>query len=652
MTNSSSPKSLLSVSSLGLVMTCASSPACFYNPVGSFGATQASSSETNDGPTGSSATTEASSSEAGPTSTTTGSTTATSTSEPLPDPPQVPALQLTFSQVKQFGFSWSIATGATYYQLLELRPGDAEYAHLGDDIVGTSVSQTMPLHFRLGASYMLRACNEGGCTDSDSVDVVDSMATAVGYFKASNTDVSDNFGGGIALSADGNTLAVTAPREDSAASGIDGNGADNSLDSAGAVYVFFRTNGVWSQQAYIKASTPDIQDHFGQSVTLSADGNTLAVGAPQENSAATGINGEESDNSLNDTGAVYVFTRTNQAWSQQAYVKASNTGEYDWFGSSLALSGDGDTLVVGARSESSASAGINGNQGDNAVGGAGAAYVFARSNGIWSQQAYIKASNPGEGHIFGGAVALSVDGNTLAVGAMGETSAATGINGDQADSSFVNAGAAYVFVRSNGTWSQQAYVKASNTGDSDYFGYSVALSGDGDTLVVSGYGEDSAASGIGGDQNDESAEGAGAVYVFTRANGTWAQRAYIKASNSAQYNIFGHSVALSSDGMTLAVGAKQEESAAVGIGGDQADDSADVAGAAYVFVRTGDEWTQHAYVKAPNTGTNDRFGSSIALSADGTTLAVGAESESSAALGVGGDQNDNTAQSSGAVYLF
>ncbi len=124
-----------------------------------------------------------------------------------------------------------------------------------------------------------------------------------------------------------------------------------------------------------------------------------------------------------------------------------------------------------------------------------------RSGGLWSQQAYLKASNTGAYDGFGFSVALS--GDTLVVGASDEDSNATGVYGDQSDNSASNAGAAYVFVRSGGLWSRQAYLKASNTGEGDYFGVSVALSGD--TLVVGASGEDSNATGVGGEQGDNSA---------------------------------------------------------------------------------------------------------------------------------------------------
>jgi len=406
-----------------------------------------------------------------------------------------------------------------------------------------------------------------------------------------------------------------------------------------------------SPLAYVKASNASAGDDFGISVALSADGATLAVGAYSEDSAAAGVDGNQADNSAASSGAVYVFTRTGGTWIQQAYVKASNTGPSDAFGRSVALSADGSTLAVGAPNEDSAATGIDGNQADNSAGSSGAAYVFSRAGTTWTQQAYVKASNTGATDNFGVTVALSADGSTLAVGAIYEASASAGINGNQADNSLSFAGAAYVFSRAGTTWTQQAYVKASNPGGSDYFGIGIALSADGSTLAAAAYHESSAATGINGNQADDSANVSGAVYVYTRGGTTWTQQAYVKAFNTDAGDQFGSSVALSADGSTLAVGAFGEDSAATGVGGNSGNAAFD-SGAAYVFTRTGTTWTQQAYVKASNTEGVDFFGESIALSADGSALAVGATLEDSATTGIDGDPADNSAASAGAVYRF
>ncbi len=142
--------------------------------------------------------------------------------------------------------------------------------------------------------------------------------------------------------------------------------------------------------------------------------------------------------------------------------------------------------------------------------------------------------------------------------------------------------------------------------------------------------------------------------MFVRdTEGTWSQQAYLKASNTGAWDLFGDSLSLSGDGNSLAVAASWEDSKAGGVGGDQSNDDAGNSGAVYVFVRdTEKTWSQQAYLKASNTGAWDLFGDSLSLSGDGKTLAVGASGEDSKARGVGGDQSNDDARDSGAVYIY
>lgn len=358
---------------------------------------------------------------------------------------------------------------------------------------------------------------------------------------------------------------------------------------------------------------------YGGLKAWDAEGKTL----PVRMAAATegGLRFE-----IEEVGARYPITVDPVA--QQAYVKASNTGADDRFGYSLAISGD--TVVIGAFKEDSNATGVNGNQADNSATDSGAAYVFVRSGGTWTQQAYLKASNTGAGDQFGYAVAVS--GDTIVVGARKEDSSATGVNGNQANESAVNSGAAYLFVRSGTTWTQQAYLKATNTEASDGFGASVAVSGD--TVVVGGYlgddlegggvpiytAESSSATGVNGNQADNSAPGSGAAYVFARSGTTWIPQAYLKASNTETFDAFGFSVAIS--GTTIVVGAPREASNATGVNGTQGNGCIG-SGAAYVFNRTvAGVWVQQAYLKASTVIFDNDFGWSVAISGD--TVAVGA----------------------------
>ncbi len=578
------------------------------------------------------------------------------------DPTPTPfTLTATVSGIKTITFAWTTVDDATEYQLNEATDGSNVFTPIATlPATSTTYDHEIFLPDRSNARYTLTACTAEGCTDTSIVTIDTLIPSLIGYVKASNTGELDRFGYAVALSTDGTTLAVGAQLESSSATGVDGPQGNDDAAESGAVYVYRRDHsGVWQQEAYVKASNTGAFDGFGSSVALSGDGTRLIVAAPSEDSTATGVNGLENDDGASESGAVYVFTRDpSGTWQQEAYVKATNAAASDDFGWSVDLSNDGNTLAVGAIREDSNAVGIDDDPLNDDAENSGAVYVYTRDElGIWQQQAYVKASNTGAGDQFGWSVALAGDGATLAVGARIEDSGAVGIDGDQLGNGVTNSGAVYVYTRDElGTWQQQAYVKASNTGFRDFFGHAVALSDDGDTLAVGALLEDSDATGIDGPQDDDASDNvnSGAVYVYTRdPNGTWQQEAYVKASNTGVGDFFGHSVALSGDGATLAVGALLEDGAAAGIDGAQDDDGASNSGAVYVYTR--DElgsWQPTAYVKASNPDASDEFGHAVAVSGNGTTLAVGTYREDSGATGIDGAQNDETALDSGAVYLY
>jgi hypothetical protein len=498
----------------------------------------------------------------------------------------------------------------------------------GAAVASGSASELIALSEGLNNITVLVTAEDNTTKNTYTVEVIRQAANEYvqGYLKAHNAEGGDGFGSSIALSGD--TLVVGAPGKSIFGTHpLLGPGSEPlDLIHAGAAYVFIFSNGIWTQQAYLRASNADGGDgfsgggdFFGSSVALS--GNTLAVGAPGEDSTATG---SEADNSTRDAGAVYTFIRTNGVWGQEAYLKATNAGETEYFGSSVAISGD--TLAVGAPREGGSATG----GGDDSAPKAGAVYVFVRTNGLWDQATYLKASNTLSYDNFGDSVALS--GDTLVVGATNQ--GWTPVS-DEFGGYFAGPGAAYVFTRTEGVWDEEAYLVASNAEGGDSFGGSVALSGG--TLVVGANNEGSSADG---GETDNSAPGAGAAYVFARSDTTWTQQAYLKASNAEKNDEFGGGVALSGD--TLVVGAAiQGWTPADELGGYYPGQ-----GAAYVFAESGTTWAQQAYLKAPNAEDNDAFGSSVALSGD--TLAVGAPGENSTATG---SESANT-KNSGAVYTF
>ncbi|MBI4995616.1 MAG: FG-GAP repeat protein [Rhodocyclales bacterium] len=409
------------------------------------------------------------------------------------------------------------------------------------------------------------------------------------FLKAPNSGGGDFFGESVAVNGD--TVVVGASGESSNQTTITNGAAasaDNSAASAGAAYVYKRTGTTWAQEAYLKAPNAGAGDDFGYSVAVAGD--TVVVGAHSEASNQTTItNGTtaSADNSAAQAGAAYVFKRTGTAWAQQAYLKAANAGANDEFGFSVAI--HGDTVVVGAKGEASNQTTItNGTtaSADDSAAAAGAAYVFKRSGTTWAQEAYLKAPNAGAGDHFGESVAIN--GETIVVGASGEASSqTTPTNGTTAsgNNSALEAGAAYVFKRTGTTWAQEAYLKAPNAEAGDFFGASVALSGD---IAVVGAPHESSnrttvINGTSG-SSDNSAASAGAAYVFKRTGTTWARQAYLKAPNAESDDYFGISVAVS--GTSVVAGAQRESSSQTSVTNGttaSADNSALNSGATYVF---------------------------------------------------------------------
>lgn len=703
-----------------------------------------------------------------------------------------PSVKVESATPKVLTFQWTPVEGATHYRLYK-QDGTQGAVLLQDNLTTTSATDEIGVHVHdwVNTRYWVDACNGQDCsTRSDTAFTATEMLKAIGYVKASNTGAFDWFGWSIALSRDGLTMAVGAPTEDSRATGVNGDQTNNESTNSGAVYVFVKEDGLWVQQAYLKASNteqPNLNsgrylpnDRFGYRVALSDDGNTLAVSALLEDSPSYGINcnqdnyeqvtpaTEESGTSdlrtavtLN-VGAVYLFTRTEDTWAQEAYVKplystvhAFNGTELR-FGESLALSGDGKTLAVGttqdgvsrsgivdlsnssssmaclefypsssasstsststSRSSTSSSSNSSASTSSYTGGsGSGAVYTFRKGANGWTEDAHIKASNANQYDAFGASIALSTDGTTMAVGALNENSIATGINGDQADNScyyysnegyVIDAkcekagkyqvrdalanGAVYVFTLNDNSWSQEAYIKPASAFLKTAFGASVDLSGDGNTLAVGAPGDASQATTINGDvtQTIEFAN-TGAAYIFNRTGTQWAQEAFIKPStltkhsgvslvsitNTILYKVeingggeFGRSLSLSEDGNLLAVGSYGESSYAKGINGDQGDTSMTRSGAVFVYQRHNAVWSPKSYVKAPNTDADDRFGLNLKLSGDGNTLVVGAHREagrgyasaaassgassSAAASSEGLNQADNSLEASGAVYVY
>jgi hypothetical protein len=344
---------------------------------------------------------------------------------------------------------------------------------------------------------------------------------------------------GQAVAVYGDTAVLGAPFDDTLAG-----------DAAGSVLVFRRVAGQWEQEATLVSIGTAANDHFGASVAI--QGDTAIVGAPGHDS-----------NGLIDAGAVYVFRRVGAAWEQRAILTAAMPSAYDHFGFSVSL--DAATLVVGAYGAG--------------VGGAVDSFVGADS--AWVFEARLAPSAARSGDNFGAAVALH--GDSVVVGASGR----------RADPDIRAAGAAFVFVRTDGAWAEQAELRAPAPTERDFFGNSVALHGD--TALVGAYGYGSGLE-------------RGAAFAFRRNGTSWSTPTRLIAPGADADGQFGSSVALS--GTRALVGAEWDSTADF------------LSGAAYVFADAGAEWVLLEALTASDALTSGEFGAAVAL--DGTTAVIGA----------------------------
>jgi hypothetical protein len=419
----------------------------------------------------------------------------------------------------------------------------------------------------------------------------------------------DSFGRSVSLAGD--TLVVGAT------------GDDELGDRSGAAYIFVRSGTTWPLQAKLHAADAAAEDALGSSVVFEAD--TLVVGAPGADFPGS-----------SESGAAYVFTRSGVTWSQQQKLTSTTTHMNSYLGHAVALSAD--TAVLGAPGESeyrghdgaahvfvraagvwseerkltavdnevddhfgaavaiSGDTAIVGVPGDDARGAdSGSAQVFVYDGSAWSRQQVLLAADGAAGDAFGAAVAIS--GDTIVVGAHGSDALAS------------LSGSAYVFVRTGAVWTQQQKLTASDGAAYDHFGWSVAI--DGDTILV-------------GAMYEGAPTNSGSAYVFVRAGSTWSEQRKLVASDPTANDYFGVSVAL--DENTAVVGAHHD------------DDLGENSGSAYVFVRAGTAWSQQQKLMAPDGAVSDNFGASVAIS--GATLVAGAP------------QDDDLGENSGSAHVF
>jgi len=385
----------------------------------------------------------------------------------------------------------------------------------------------------------------------------------------------DWFGLSVALSADGNTAIAGA--------GLDDVGAN--VDQ-GSATIFVRSGTSWTQQQTVTQTGGAAGDYFGFGVALSSDGNTAIIGALSDD---VGANANQ--------GSATIFTRSGGVWTQQQTITKTGGAAGDLFGRSVALSADGNTAIVGA---ANSDVGANVDQ--------GTATIFTRSGSVWTQQQTITQSTGAGTDSFGYAVALSSSGDTAIVGAYFDD---VGANADQ--------GSATIFTRSGSVWTEQQTITQTGGAAGDAFGFSVALSADGNTAIIGASRDD-----VGANTNQ------GSATIFTRSGSTWTQQQTITKTSGALNDTFGAAVAMSADGNTAIIGTNYAD---VGANADQ--------GTATIFTRSGSIWTEQQTITQTGGAAGDAFGVSVALSSSGNIAIVGANYD---------DVGANTNQGSATIF--
>ena len=409
-----------------------------------------------------------------------------------------------------FGPDWSVAPTESI-----LRASDGEEF----DRLGESVSISGDGTYAIAGAYGENAdINNGGQASGWGAAYVytksGSTWTQQARLVASDRAAGDQFGRAIDISSDGTYAIIGAPQS--------GNGSA-ALPYAGAAYIFTRSGSTWTQQAKIVSSDLQTNDHFGDSVSISSDGNYAVVGTTWEKGGA--------GDPLNFAGAAYIFSRSGSTWTQQAKIVSSDLEAGDQIGLSVSINGDGSYVIVGAHGE------------DTGGSLAGAAYIFTRSGSTWTQQQKIQASDATNFYQFGRAVDINSDGTYAIVGSTYEvTWPGPG-----------ESGAAYIFTRSGSTWTEQAKIKASDAASFDWFGEQVSINSDGSYAVVCAQEKDLVTGSSYPNKNH------GAVYIFSRSGSTWTQERKITASDIQPYDLFGYSLSMSSNGAKVIVGAPEED---------------------------------------------------------------------------------------------
>ncbi|NIM40496.1 MAG: hypothetical protein GTN84_05750 [Hydrogenophaga sp.] len=531
-------------------------------------------------------------------------------------------LTASLATVKRLTLNWSWSELASVQRALILEDPDGDgplpatpLAEVPAAAGNATVEIFLPI--ALQASYRVALCDGEACTSSGTLRLQGSLEETMGRFKADAPLQNAEFGISVALSQDGSVMAAG--------------------DITGAVHLFERSGpGSWTSRGPVEAPSPAPGQLFDRALVLSADGSVLVFGSI----------------GLNAAGAAYVYRRQGDRWLFERHLQGSELGPNDQFGHSLALSGDGRTLAVGAPTDDGPA--------DSRLDD-GAVYVFTESNGLWTETLLLRDGSGAQEEWFGASLTLNADGTVLAVGSAYNNASGLGVHALPIDD--VNApgsGAVYLYTRTLGTWSLDAFIKPPMDLGTGAFGSAVALDARGKTLAVAAREADLDANGL---VSRPAHSNSGSVHVFVRSEGgPWAPHgAPLRSPVPRRSDEFGRALALSADGQTVVIGTQYNDYSGLGVSTAESPIVTTDAGSAYVFRRQASGW-ESATILQPSdhstTGDRDvRLGSAVAISGDGRTVAVGARSHGGPGSGVSSDPaiaygDDPAFALSGAVFLY
>ena len=380
----------------------------------------------------------------------------------------------------------------------------------------------------------------------------------------------DNFGNSVSVNSTGTRLVIGASKNDPA-----------SVVDSGSVYIYLRTGSSWTIESTIDNPNSTASDNFGNAVDINSDGTRVIIGAYQEDPGA-----------VSNAGSAYIYSRSGTTWSLEDTITKTIPVDTDNFGIDVSIDSTGTRVIIGAYLE------------DTGASGAGSAYVYSRSGTTWTLEQEINNPSPLLNDQFGNSVSIDSTGTRLIIAA------------NRDDTGAADSGSAYVYSRSNTTWTLEQEINNPSPLLNDQFGNSVSIDSTGTRLIIAA------------NRDDTGAADTGSVYIYSRSGTIWTLEQEINNPSPVINDYFGNSVIMNSDGSKVIIAAQTE------------DTGADGAGTVYVYSRSDTTWTLEQEINNPSPVASDFFGTDVSIDSTGTRVVISAIGE------------DTGANQAGSVYIY